>query len=122
MEDTDGMKIYSNYSGVANMVQEQDGGYRPEPFNTEEVHQILDAVEDSILEMYGRRYKKLDINIYDIHFSEESMSSKIVLENNRRFLVSKVFTFTPYSDYFDLSDYQQHLDTSIYKFVKDLFK
>ena len=48
------------------------------------------------------------------------MKANVILYNNIRLIASDEFEFTPYSDYWDKEDYNQHLDTTIIKFVDHL--
>lgn len=95
-------------------------GYRPEPFTLEYVNYILDKLKNEIVNEYSRRYKKLDIDFDDINYSENSMKTNVIVHNNSRLIASNKFEFTPYSDYWDKEDYNQHLDTSIINFVEHL--
>ena len=95
-------------------------GYRPEPFTLEYVNYVLEKMKTEIIEKYSRRYKKLEIDFDDINYNENSMKANIILYNNTRLIASDEFEFIPYSDYWDKSDYNQHLDTTVSKFVEKL--
>lgn len=95
-------------------------GYRPEPFTLEYVNYILDKLNNEIFNKYLRRYKKLEIDFDDINYSENSMKANVILYRNTRLIASDEFEFIPYSDYWDKSDYNQHLDTTVSKFVEKL--
>jgi len=95
-------------------------GYRPEPFTLEYVNYILEKLKNEIFNRYSRRYKKLEVDFDDINYSENSMKANVILYNNSRLIASNEFEFTPYSDYWDKEDHNQHLDTTVSKFVEKL--
>ena len=99
---------------------DSEEGYQPDAFNNDSVESILDDLEVALRNKFSRRYKDLQIDFDDISYEAFKISGKVDIYNGMKLKHSKVFEFSPYSDYWDISDYQQHLQTSIQKFVNDL--
>lgn len=99
---------------------EYEDNYRPEPFNAESVDKILEDLRDAIQQKFGKRYKDISVDFDDIYFDDDMMKCQVAVYNNGVLRLEGSFDFTPYSDYWDITDYQQHKDTNIQKFVSKL--
>ena len=93
---------------------------RPAPFDMDMVKNIIDDVHTAILDKYGRRFRKIDVEIDDVLYDDYTVSFHVDVFNGDVLKMSKEFEFTPYSDYWDVSDYNQHLSTTITRFVDNL--
>lgn len=90
------------------------------PFSKDSVNDILDDLYDAVQDAYSRRFKNLTISIDDYLYTDTKLQAKVSVYNNNVLKMRGTFTFEPYSDYWDVSDYEQHLNTTIQKFVNSL--
>lgn len=95
--------------------------YKPAEIDDKIANRVISQVYRCILDNYGRKYKNLDVDIYDTSFNKNSVSCKVILRNNDRILTSDTFDFEYYDEYFDQSDCESHLVRSINDFVRRLF-
>ena len=103
-----------------NMITDEE--YQPDAFTKEDVENILDELFDALRQAFDGRYREPDYNIDNIHFEDFYMSCEVRIDKKGRTIASGKFEFIPYHDYWDTSDYQQHLATTIKRFVRSLQK
>lgn len=94
--------------------------YIPEPFTTESVDDILDDLNSALMKAYSKRYSNLCIAFEGIQFNATHMSTYVKLLNRNQSVKSGMFDFQQYSEYWDISDYQQHIAVTIQQFVSTL--
>lgn len=97
-----------------------DEDFRPAPFDKQMVKDIVDDVHDSIYTKYGRRFKQIDIEIENILYDDYTVSFDVDVFNGDTLKLEGHFEFVPYSDYWDVTDYDQHKSTTISRFVNGL--
>lgn len=83
---------------------------------------IVSSLTEEIEAKFQRRYKNLQIDIHDEQSDDAAFEANITLYNNGKLICEGHFSFKAYDSYFDSTDYIQHLNTSIYKFVANLAK
>ena len=94
--------------------------YIPRSFDKNSVESILRDLDDAVQGKFSKRYKQMSVEFEDIFFKGNTMKAKVILYNNGLEKKSKLFEFSAYFDYWDISDYQQHVAMSIQKFVDSL--
>lgn len=104
----------------AKVVEDEDQCYQPNVFNKEEVNRILEDLLHEIEKKFYKRYKAAKYNFDNVHFDDYYMSATIHVTNGDKDIINKKFEFQPYSDYWDETDYQQHVQTSIQKFIRNI--
>lgn len=81
---------------------------------------ISETVSDEIKERYGKRYKKLRVDISDLSVNDNSVNMLVDVYNGDKLLKEDKFSFSAYDSYFDYQDYTSHLNRTIYKFVSNI--
>lgn len=94
--------------------------YRPAPFDHRSANELADDVHDAIYQKYGKRFKKISVDIDDIKFDDDYVKFYVDVYNDDKLKFEGEFEFSPYSDYWDQTDYEQHKKSTIARFVKDL--
>lgn len=94
--------------------------YVPDYFNKESTDDVLSKLKEALKEKLSKRYKKLKVQFANIYFKGPEVQSDVIIYNGQEEKTRSQFTFTQYSDYWDISDYQQHVDTVIQKFVESM--
>lgn len=92
--------------------------FEPEGFHQSSVESIADRLEDKLLSKFNRKYSNIDIDV--INYTDHSVMFHVDVYNNASSKRSGTFEFEAYPEYWDISDYQQHIDTTIHKFVENL--
>ena len=102
------------------LCRRNDEEFRPAPFDKRTVQDIADDVHDAVFTKYGKRFKKIDVEVSDILYDDNTVSFDVKVYNGDKLKMSGHFEFTPYSDYWDVSDYDQHRNTTVSRFVNGL--
>lgn len=97
-----------------------DDMFIPESFDDTDVEDIIETIRQKVLDKYGRRFKKIAIDIDDVSWSDTRFRCEVSIFNGNRLVSQKYFDFTQYDDYFDESDYNSHLSREIISFVGNL--
>ena len=105
---------------IKSVYEEQEDVFQPNKFDEESVDAILKLIQDAIQEKFGRRYKSLSVDFDDLYFDDYNMQCQVTVYNNNVAKLAGEFKFSPYSSYWDITDYQQHQNTTIQKFVSTL--
>ena len=93
----------------------------PEVFDSDKVDNMLDDLKHSIWEKLFRKLPDLQIKFKNIRFNSHEVACDVEVYNNGNQLkYSGEFEFDAYPDYWDESDYQQHIKVTISKFVSNL--
>lgn len=92
----------------------------PGSFSQDSVNDILDDLCETLKGAYSRRFKNIGIDLDDYKYTDTKLEVDVSVYNNDILKLHGTFTFEPYSDYWDISDYEQHLNTTINKFVTSL--
>lgn len=71
-------------------------------------------------EVYGKRFKEYGLHLKHKTLTPEKVEIDVSIYNRHDVKKSGRFTFSPYDEYFDESDFLTHLNTSIVKFVRSL--
>lgn len=106
------MKILCTYSDIEE--------YRPEIFNVKLADDLVNDVKAAILDKYGRKFKRIRIKVEDLYWDDDHVDFEVEVYNGEKLRLSGLFEFTQYSDYWDISDYEQHRNVTISRFVKSL--
>lgn len=109
------MKILCRFPEAA-----EDSEYRPDPFTEESVDDIVEEVWKKLRQRFEKKFKGLNIDMDDIRYTDNTMKVHIDIYNGNHLKLSGEFEFTPYSNYWDASDYEQHKNITIQKFVDSL--
>lgn len=94
--------------------------YEPEPFDDESSKVLLNKVKGAVIDKYGRRLKGIRIEMVSPSYTDTSVSAQFNVYNKNTLKASKLFEFHMYDDYWEESDYIQHLNMCINKFLEDL--
>lgn len=81
---------------------------------------IVSSLTEELEAKFQRRYKNLQVDIHDTQSDNHSFATNVTLYNNGKLICEGPFSFKAYDSYFDSTDYIQHLNTSIYRFVSNL--
>lgn len=93
--------------------------YIPEELNNDSASEILEILRKLLEQKYARRFRKIYIVFKDICLTGPELSVCVELSNNSRVVKQRSFKFNPYSDYWDKSDYDQHLSRTLHGFVDE---
>lgn len=85
-----------------------------------QVDDIIEELISRVREKYGRRFKKLQLDIDDIRWGKHSLKAQVTLYNGDRLISDSEFSFAAYDEYFDEDDYNQHITRTIVEFVDNL--
>lgn len=94
--------------------------YIPEELNDDSASEILENLRKLLEQKYVRRYRNICIMFKDICLTGPELSVCVELSNNSKVVKQGSFKFVPYLDYWDKSDYDQHLSIVLNKFVESL--
>lgn len=92
----------------------------PSTFDDEFVEDIINKIKIQIKQKFGRRFKKMEIDVDDIAFEGTRMQAEFIVYNNGSAKADEKFRFSAYSGYWDEDDFNQHINTSISSFVENL--
>ena len=97
----------------------EEDNFRPKPFTKDVVDAVLKAVESEVYSKCMRKYRdNVKIEFEDISWTDKKMSATVNVYSSKGVLkCSGKFEFEPYSEYWDIDDYQQHEALKISSFV-----
>lgn len=81
---------------------------------------IKPKLREAITAKYGKRFKSIGIDFDDDRFDEARVYIQVDVYNKDVHKGGAEFRFVRYKSYFDESDFYQHLNTTISRFVSDL--
>lgn len=108
------------YIRANNYMNDED--FIPNNFTEDSANDVFDDLYQAIKDKFARRFKKLEINFQNEYYNGNKLGVDVTISNNGVEKGHSRFNFEQYSDYFDQSDYQQHIDTTIQKFLRTLVK
>jgi len=95
--------------------------YVPEVFDADKVDDILNDLKHTIWEKLFRKIPDVKIRFKNIRFNPHEAACDVeVFNNGNQLKYSGEFEFDAYPEYWDESDYRQHIKTTITKFVNEL--
>lgn len=97
-----------------------DDMFIPESFDDVDIDDIVENIRQKVLDKYGRRFKRISVDIDDISWNDTRFRCEVSIFNGDRLVSQKYFDFTQYDDYFDESDYSSHFNREIISFVENL--
>lgn len=100
--------------------EEVEEQFQPDVFNKGTVDDILNKLFYEMKNKFGKRYPRAEYRFENIHFDDFYLSAQVKILNNGKALIDKKFEFQPYSDYWDKTDYDQHIATTIQKFISQV--
>lgn len=100
--------------------EDREEQFQPSVFNIDLVDDILKNLLHELKSKYGRRYPNAKYEFNNTHFDDFYMESDIRIINNDKVIFNKKFEFQPYSDYWDETDYTQHINITIQKFIRQM--
>ena len=97
----------------------EDDNFQPKSFTKEIVNDILKSVEAEVYSKFMRKYKdNVQIQFDDVIWTDKKMKAIVSVYSSKGVLkCSGKFEFEPYSEYWDIEDYQQHEALKISSFV-----
>lgn len=81
---------------------------------------ILPQLKEKVIEKFGRRYKKIAVDLDDIAWEGNRMQAEVIVYNNNQEKLRGMFTFAAWDNYFDEDDFHSHLRQKIASFVNAL--
>lgn len=96
-----------------------EDNFQPKSFTKEIVYDILKSVEAEVYSKCMRKYRdNVKIQFEDVSWTDTKMKATVNVYSTKGILkCSGVFEFEPYSEYWDIEDYQQHEAMKISSFV-----
>ena len=96
-------------------------GYVPGNVDEDLVMQVCDVIEERIHERFDRPGRMIDVDFEDEAFGGHRMEIYVtVYVNGAMKCDNKVFAFEAYDNYWDSSDFDEHLNRAIIQFVDSL--
>ena len=99
-----------------------EDNFQPKPFTKETVEDILRSVGSEAYSKFMRKYKdNVKVMFENVSWTNKKMKATVSIYSSKGDLrCSGKFEFEPYSEYWDIDDYQQHEATTISSFIMTL--
>lgn len=111
---------YNNRDIPTNILEVDEDEFVPEAFDDAFVNTVVKQLKRLIYDRYKRRFKNISIDADDIAWRGTSMQVLITLWNGDKHIVDSYFKFHAHDDYWEESDFEEHLNRSMIDFVDTL--
>lgn len=92
--------------------------YHPASFTSEFVDTVLEELKLQMEAKYRRVDRMIDIDVDDVDWTNTRIHARITLYINGELKSESCFNFAAYPDYWDESDFEEHINKTIAKFVE----
>lgn len=97
-----------------------ESDYIPEPFTSDFVNDVLGSIKSNLERKLSPRYIHLDIVVDDVKFEGTNIHATFDIYPADKPMKSYKFNFSAWGDYFDASDFREHLARTIAQFLEDV--